>query len=92
MRTTEKPFAVPAILRRRSALRKIENPMAVPALSLGAAALGALALGALAIGALAIGRLAIRRVTARRARFDQVEIGTLTIHRLKLVERSVPES
>ena len=53
----------------------------------GALALGALALGAFAIGALAIGRLGIGRMIVRNARFDRLDVGQLTVKRLRVLER-----
>jgi|GEM_PF-7093555 len=53
---------------------------------MGALAVGALAIGALAIGALAIGRLSIRRADAQKLRLGEVDIDTLTVRRLRVIE------
>jgi hypothetical protein len=66
----------------------------LPATQMAALALGAAALGALAIGAVAIGRLAIGGLVVRRAKFRSVEIGDLTVHRLRVLDAkpSIQES
>ena len=56
--------------------------------TLGAAAFGALAVGACAIGALAIGRLVIRRLLIGRGRFESLQIGELSVARLRVLESS----
>lgn len=58
--------------------------LAIRRLAVGAGAAGALALGAVAIGALAVGAFAIGRLSVRTARFDKVDIGDLTVRRLRL--------
>jgi hypothetical protein len=41
---------------------------------------------AFAIGVLAIGRLAVGRLVTKKARFNELEVGDLTVHRLRVVE------
>ena len=55
-----------------------------------ALALGAAALGAVAVGALAIGRVAIGRMVVKKARFDALEVGDLTVRKLRVLEREEP--
>jgi hypothetical protein len=57
-------------------------PNSLALFALGAAAFGALAVGALAIGSVAVGRLAIGR-----GRIKKLEIGDLTVRRLRVLER-----
>jgi hypothetical protein len=54
-------------------------------------ALGAVAIGAVAIGALAIGRLAIRRILVGGARFRSLQIGELTVVRLRVSDLIVDD-
>ena len=53
---------------------------------------GAATFGALAIGVLAIGRLAVGRLVIKKARFNELEVGDLTVHRLRVVEHKGPGS
>ena len=46
----------------------------------------------LAIGVLAIGRLAVGRLVIKKARFNELEVGDLTVHRLRVVEHKGPGS
>lgn len=55
-------------------------------------AFGAVAVGAFAIGALAIGRLAVGRVTIDRAKLKSLEIGELTVKRLRAAEIIVSDT
>lgn len=52
----------------------------------GAAALALTAIGAAAVGAVAIGALGIGRLLVGTAKFRKVEIGELTVHKLKVLE------
>lgn len=68
------------------------KPMAIPAVSSGAAAVGAFAIGALSIGALAIGALAIARLVigrlfVKKAKIETLDIGTLRVGKLEVTER-----
>lgn len=71
-------------------MRAIELPerrlagVAARRLAIGLGAVGALALGAVAVGALAVGAFAIGRLSVKKARFEEVEIGDLTVHRIRL--------
>ena len=60
------------------------------AVSFIAIATGALAVGAIAIGALAIGRMVIGRLAIQKARLQTVEIGDLTVRRLRVLETITP--
>jgi hypothetical protein len=62
---------------------KRQSPTVALARSVFTVATGAMAIGAIAIGALAIGRLAVKR-----AKFDRMEIGELTIRRIRVTEAS----
>ena len=53
---------------------------------------GAATFGAVAIGVLAIGRLAVGRLVTKKARFNELEVGDLTVHRLRVVEHKGPSS
>jgi hypothetical protein len=53
-----------------------------------AGSVAAVAAGAVAIGAIAIGALAIGRLVVKRAKFDRMEIGELTIRRIRVIESS----
>jgi len=63
-----------------------EQSRAISAASLLAVAVGAAAFGAVAIGVLAIGRLAVGRLVIKKARFNELEVGDFTVHRLRVVE------
>lgn len=67
-------------------------PVARPAVAGGAAAVGvgtvlAIAMGAFAIGALAVGAMAIGRLAVGRARFRELEIDNLIVHRVSGLRR-----
>jgi hypothetical protein len=66
---------------------EISGARAFAAVALGAVAFGAVALGAVAIGRLAIGKLALGRMDMGSARFKDVQIDTLTVKVLKVLER-----
>ena len=63
-----------------------EQSRAVSAASFLALAVGAAAFGAVAIGVLAIGRLAVGRLVIKKARFNELEVDDLTVHRWRVVE------
>jgi hypothetical protein len=65
--------------------------IALPPVSVPAVAVGAFALVALAIGALAIGPLAIGRLEIGKARLREVEIDSLTVRHLKVIEETAGE-
>jgi hypothetical protein len=54
----------------------------------GAVAIGAGAVGALAIGSAAIGKIAIGMISAHKVRLEDVDIGTLTVRKLIVLEAS----
>ncbi|HEY7290372.1 MAG TPA: hypothetical protein VH583_11105 [Vicinamibacterales bacterium] len=60
--------------------------------AVGALAIGAVAAGAFAIGVLAVRRMAIRNLVVDGARFRSLEIGELTVKRLRAEEVIVAES
>ena len=55
--------------------------------SLLALALGAAAFGATAIGALAVGRLVVGHLLIGRIHFRELKVDTLTVRRLRIIER-----
>jgi hypothetical protein len=66
-------------------------PVKAPAAAAGAVAAGTIAagpfaIGALAFGALANGALAIGKLAVRKAKFGDVEIDSLTVRKLRIVE------
>jgi hypothetical protein len=85
-------------LTPRSAPHHLPAPVKAPAAAFGAVAVGtgvagplaisALAVGAVALGALAVGALTIGRLGVRKARFQDVEIDSLTVRRLHILEET----
>lgn len=71
----------------RNVARRAE---AIPATTMLALALGAVAFGAVAVGVLAIGRLAVGRVAVKKGRFEVLEVGELTVRRLRVLEQDGP--
>ena len=69
---------------RSSMAREItgQSKASLLALALGAAAFGATAMGVLAIGRLVVGRLLVKHV-----HLHELEVDTLTVRRLRVVER-----
>ena len=72
-----------AVMRQQLSTPSKQQFPAILASSVAVVAAGAIAIGAIAIGALAIGRLAVKR-----AKFDRVEIGELTVRRIRIIESS----
>jgi hypothetical protein len=72
---------------RSSIAREIADQSKANLLAL---ALGVTALGATAIGALAIGRLVVGRLLVKHVHFREPEVDTLTVRRLRVVEREGP--
>jgi hypothetical protein len=64
----------------------------ISGVALIATACGAVAVGAFAIGALAVGRLAIGCLTIDSAKLKSLEIGDLTVKRLRAAEIAVSDS
>jgi hypothetical protein len=62
-----------------------EQSRTISAASLLVVAVGAAAFGAVAIGVLAIGR-PVGRLVIKKARFNELEVDNLTVHRLRVVE------
>jgi len=78
--------------KNREAVCTGRKPMAIPAVSSGAAAVGAFAIGALSIGALTLGAVAIARLVIGRLFVKKAKIGTLEIGTLKVGKLEVAES
>ena len=68
----------------------VRRAEAIPAASMIGLAIGAAAFGAIAVGALAIGALAIGRLRVKKARFETLDVGELTMRRLRVLEREEP--
>jgi hypothetical protein len=67
-------------------LAQAQGAVAHGASATGSSIVGALALGALAVGAVAIGALAIGKLVVRNARFDKLEVGELTVKKLRILD------